>query len=197
MEGRGGGQEEHNPVCSFQSVNRQPIAIMASSPSLIVMATLIWSLFAILGLASKTHKSAQRACYGLKASSAETQTSGDEYDEAKGHCWNAASEDDTPACVAFPTNAKQVSEIVQVLQEYTDVEFAMRSGGHNQNRGFSSVDCGVLISSNKLASTTYNSYSDCRWFVFFFPSQTISGAAEYFLSVFANPETNSLSLVSY
>jgi FAD/FMN-containing dehydrogenase len=126
---------------------------MASSPSLIVMATLIWSLFAILGLASKTHKSAQKACYGLKASSAEIQTSGDEYD---------ASEDDTPACVAFPTNAKQVSEIVQVLQEYTDVEFAMRSGGHNQNRGFSSVDGDVLISSNKLASTTYNSYSDCR-----------------------------------
>lgn len=123
------------------------------------MATLIWSLFAILGLASKTHNSAQRACSALKTSSAETQTSGDDYDEAKGHYWNAASEDDIPACVSFPTNAEQVSEIVQVLQEYTDVEFAMKSGGHNPNRGFSSVDGGVLISFSKLASTTYNSDS--------------------------------------
>lgn len=35
----------------------------------------------------------------------------------------------------------------------------MKSGGHNPNRGFSSVDGGVLISFSNLASTTYNSES--------------------------------------
>lgn len=39
------------------------------------------------------------------------------------------------------------------------MQFAMKSGGHNPNRGFSSTDGGVLISFSNLASTTYNSES--------------------------------------
>jgi FAD/FMN-containing dehydrogenase len=53
----------------------------------------------------------------------------------------------------FPTLAAAVSYVVQVLLGYPSVTFAVKSGGHNTNVGFSSVNWGVLISFSKLAST--------------------------------------------
>lgn len=103
--------------------------------------------------------SAIQACSAIAATSVELQTSGSNYLTAKDHYWSAANADDTPACVAFPQNAEDVSTVVQILQNYTDVDFAMKSGGHNPNRGFSSVDGGVLISFSNLVSTTYISDS--------------------------------------
>jgi len=78
------------------------------------------------------------------------------YLTAKDHYWSAANADYTPACVVFPTSAEHVSQIVQLLLNYTDVEFALKSGGHNPNVGFASTDGGVLISFSSLANTTYN-----------------------------------------
>jgi hypothetical protein len=54
-----------------------------------------------------------------------------DYNYAKSHYWSAANGDLTPACVVFPTNAEEVAAVVTVLQDYTDVNFAMKSGGHN------------------------------------------------------------------
>lgn len=58
--------------------------------------------------------------------------------------------------MAYPTSAQQVSQIVTILNRYEDVQFAVKSGGHNPNVGWSSVDGGVLISMRNLSSTVYN-----------------------------------------
>lgn len=105
--------------------------------------------------------SAIAACSAISRGTAETLSypaSSLDYDyvTAKTHYWSAANGDLTPACVVFPTTATEVSDVVKVLQNYTDVGFAMKSGGHNPNVGFSSTDGGVLISFSKLATTTYN-----------------------------------------
>lgn len=132
--------------------------MMAPSLSLKVMATFLSPLLGALSLETSSSTSAQQACYALKGlgSFVIQGPSGTDYYQAKTHYWSSANADDTPTCVAFPTNAEHVSKIVKVLQQYTDVDFAMKSGGHNPNRGFSSVDGGVLISFNKLNSTTYD-----------------------------------------
>lgn len=76
---------------------------------------------------------------------------------ATNHYWSSANQDATPACVVFPTNAEDVSAVVQLLLEYPNVPFAVKSGGHNANTGFSSVNGGVLISFQDLDSTVLSS----------------------------------------
>jgi FAD/FMN-containing dehydrogenase len=98
------------------------------------------------------------ACEAIEARGIETQIVTQDflhpdYIEAKTHYWSAANGDLTPACATFPINAGEVSTIVSILQRSTGVDFAVKSGGHNPNVGFSSVDGGVLISMSKLAST--------------------------------------------
>jgi FAD/FMN-containing dehydrogenase len=79
-----------------------------------------------------------------------------DYVDAKTHYWSLANGDLSPQCVAYPTSAKQVSQIVTILNRYEDVQFAVKSGGHNPNVGWSSVDGGVLISMKNLSSTVYD-----------------------------------------
>jgi hypothetical protein len=81
-------------------------------------------------------------------------TSNAEYMYATSHYWSNTNAEATPACVVFPTSAEDVSAVIQVLLRYPDVPFAVKSGGHNPNTGFSSVDGGVLISFQNLNSTT-------------------------------------------
>jgi len=60
--------------------------------------------------------------------------------------WDAANDADVPACVFFPASAQDVSAAIIALRKQPGVPFALKSGGHNWNRGFSSTDGGVLIS---------------------------------------------------
>jgi FAD/FMN-containing dehydrogenase len=73
--------------------------------------------------------------------------------------WSQVHVDLVPACMVFPTTADHVSQIVKILGNYTDVPFAVKSGGHNPNQGFSSVDGGVLIAFSSLNATTYDASS--------------------------------------
>eukprot|EP00300_Choanocystis_sp_HF-7_P031784 c41444_g1_i1.p1 GENE.c41444_g1_i1~~c41444_g1_i1.p1 ORF type:complete len:171 (-),score=7.11 c41444_g1_i1:56-568(-) len=105
--------------------------------------------------------SAAAACSSIKSGSINTLITDSidvlspDYTTAKTHYWSAANADLVPACVVFPTTTQEVSDIVLMLNNYTTVNFAMKSGGHNPNVGYSSVDGGVLISFSKLATTTY------------------------------------------
>lgn len=106
--------------------------------------------------------SAIAACRLISQGSAETQSyplgvTNADYIDGKSHYWSAANADLTPACVVFPTTAEEVSYVVTSLLEYPSVPFAVKSGGHNSNVGFSSVEWGVLIYFSKLASTTVSS----------------------------------------
>ncbi|KAF1989516.1 FAD-binding domain-containing protein [Aulographum hederae CBS 113979] len=61
-----------------------------------------------------------------------------------------------PACVTFPKNALDVSKIVQVLNKYPDVKFAVKSGGHSPNEGAASVADGVLVALRDVTGTQYD-----------------------------------------
>ena len=111
---------------------------------------------------SEPFPAASAACQQISLGSAETAiwpvaVTNPDYLDAKNHYYSDANTDLTPACAVFPTNAEEVSHVVQVLLDYPTVPFAVKSGGHNTNVGFSSVDWGVLISFSKLASTTSSS----------------------------------------
>lgn len=77
-----------------------------------------------------------------------------DFNHAKNHYWSAANADLTPYCVVFPTCAKDISNIVSIINKYDDVRFAVKSGGHNPNVGFSSVNQGILIALSSMADTT-------------------------------------------
>ncbi|KAK5739430.1 hypothetical protein LTR17_005335 [Elasticomyces elasticus] len=69
--------------------------------------------------------------------------------------WDAANDADVPACAFFPSCSEDVSAAIIALGKEPGVPFALKSGGHNWNRGFSSMDGGVLISFRpNLQSTT-------------------------------------------
>ncbi|KAK2757544.1 hypothetical protein FQN54_004513 [Arachnomyces sp. PD_36] len=68
------------------------------------------------------------------------------YDETIDTYWDAENKGDRPACILFPSSAEDVSIAVKALKERPSVPFAIKSGGHQFNRGFSSTDGGVLIS---------------------------------------------------
>jgi hypothetical protein len=81
-------------------------------------------------------------------------TSNAEYVYATTHYWSSTNTEVTPACVVFPTSAEDMSAVIQILLQYPDVPFAVKSGGHNPNTGFSSVNGGVLISFQNLKNIT-------------------------------------------
>lgn len=68
------------------------------------------------------------------------------YHNASTAYWNAANDDDVPACAFFPSSAQEVSAAIIALNKYPGVPFALKSGGHTSNRGYSSTNGGVLIS---------------------------------------------------
>lgn len=69
--------------------------------------------------------------------------------------WNVHSDSNRPKCMFFPSDADEVSFSVQQLNKYIDAPFALKSGGHNANLGFSSTSGGVLLSFRpNLQSTT-------------------------------------------
>ncbi|UJO21579.1 uncharacterized protein CLAFUR5_09318 [Fulvia fulva] len=69
--------------------------------------------------------------------------------------WSLANADNKPACMFFPKNAKDIAFAVQVLNNYTTVPWAVKGGGHNPNRGYSSSQDGVRIACEpNMKSTT-------------------------------------------
>lgn len=54
-----------------------------------------------------------------------------------------------PTCILFPSSAAEVAAIVDILKTNTD-RFAIKSGGHNPNDYFASIQGGPLISTSKL-----------------------------------------------
>jgi len=96
-------------------------------------------------IAQQTQPSANAtaACQLISQGSADTHSwplglTNLDYLDAKNHYWSATNSDLTPACAVFPTTAAELSYVVKSLLEYPDVHFAVKSGGHNTNVGFSS-----------------------------------------------------------
>ncbi|KAI9676693.1 MAG: hypothetical protein M1822_008256 [Bathelium mastoideum] len=77
------------------------------------------------------------------------------YDSTNTDYWNEGQSKNRAACAFFPGSAEEVSYAVRILNNHTSVQYALKSGGHNANFGFSSVNQGILISFRpNLADTT-------------------------------------------
>ena len=77
------------------------------------------------------------------------------YTEQRTAYWSLANGDNKPACMFFPKNAQDIAFAVQVLNNYTTVPWAVKGGGHNPNRGYSSSQDGILIACEpNMKSTT-------------------------------------------
>ncbi|KAI1812837.1 FAD-binding domain-containing protein [Poronia punctata] len=70
--------------------------------------------------------------------------------------WSGALKQIKPACLVLPTSADEVASAVQVLNAHPDVDFAVKSGGHDPNPGHASVSGGVLIATAKMSGATYD-----------------------------------------
>ncbi|KAF2704073.1 FAD-binding domain-containing protein [Pleomassaria siparia CBS 279.74] len=57
-----------------------------------------------------------------------------------------------PTCIVQPTAANEVSNIVKTLSSCSDVEVAIRSGGHSPNVGFSNASNGITLDLRSLNS---------------------------------------------
>ncbi|KAI0468860.1 FAD-binding domain-containing protein [Xylaria cf. heliscus] len=60
-----------------------------------------------------------------------------------------------PSCIAIPTVAHEISELVSVLI-HNHEPFAIRSGGHSPNPSDSNIDSGVLISMSNFDKVSYD-----------------------------------------
>lgn len=65
------------------------------------------------------------------------------------HYWSSACSNLHPSCILYPETADEVSAIVRVLNNSTE-KFAIKSGGHNPNLYYSSIEGGPLLSTAKL-----------------------------------------------
>lgn len=72
-----------------------------------------------------------------------------DYIDEQSKYWSTSCIALKPSCILFPTSAAEVSVIIQTLNQ-GDESFAVKSGGHNPNNYFSSVDGGPLISTARL-----------------------------------------------
>lgn len=69
--------------------------------------------------------------------------------------YNSLLDADKPSCVVYPGSAHDVSIALQAIRA-AESRFAIKAGGHNPNKGFSSVDGGVLLDLNSMTDRSYD-----------------------------------------
>lgn len=72
-----------------------------------------------------------------------------EYLSEQRNYWSTGCGALKPSCIFYPKSAEEVASIVKVLNGNNET-FAVKSGGHNPNQGFSSIQSGPLISTKEL-----------------------------------------------
>ena len=68
-----------------------------------------------------------------------------------------------PACIVKPESAQDVSVSIKILNKYPSVQFATRSGGHDPNKGHSTVQNGIVIAMNDLVGVRYDTEDDVAY----------------------------------
>ncbi|KAJ5355621.1 FAD-binding type 2 [Penicillium concentricum] len=69
--------------------------------------------------------------------------------------WSTGCGDLKPTCIAAPSSAAEMAQVIKNLHN-VDTLFAIKSGGHNPNNGFSSIQDGLLVSTKNLDQVDYN-----------------------------------------
>lgn len=78
-----------------------------------------------------------------------------EYTTEQNNYWSTGCGALKPSCILFPNTADEVAVIVGVLHDNNET-FAVKSGGHNPNEGFSSIQGGPLISTKYLNEVVFD-----------------------------------------
>ena len=107
-------------------------------------------LIAVLGVAASS-TIASITCDTVKAATTIpfTVSTSLEYIKHQTEYWSTSCGDLKPACIIEPTTTAEVAAIVRILLSNNET-FAVKSGGHNPNNYFASIDNGPLISTSKL-----------------------------------------------
>ncbi|KAF4122723.1 FAD/FMN-containing dehydrogenase [Geosmithia morbida] len=128
-------------------------------PCLKSSGAVLWTvvLLATSALASPS-EATQNACDDLSTALGDrvSQPLTIDYIAERQTYWSTLLRDVKPACIVFPQTAQDVSVAVNVLNDYPDVQFAVKSGGHEPNPRHSSIEDGVLISMSDMVGTTYD-----------------------------------------
>ncbi|KZW00684.1 FAD binding domain-containing protein [Exidia glandulosa HHB12029] len=77
------------------------------------------------------------------------------YTQENSEYWSAGCTALKPACIIKPTTAQEMSAVVKVLLQNNET-FSVKSGGHNPNQNFASIDGGPLISTANLNEVIYD-----------------------------------------
>lgn len=78
-----------------------------------------------------------------------------DYNVALTKYWSAACGDLKPTCIAAPSSAPEMSEVIKQPHN-VETLFAVKSGGHMPNNGFASIQDGLLVSTKNLDQVFYN-----------------------------------------
>ncbi|KAK7709103.1 hypothetical protein SLS57_008829 [Botryosphaeria dothidea] len=72
-----------------------------------------------------------------------------DYTNENSEYWSTGCAALKPACIIKPSNVQEMSTVIKTLYNNNET-FAVKSGGHNPNQNFSSIDGGPLVSTAKL-----------------------------------------------
>ncbi|KAF9691935.1 hypothetical protein EKO04_010037 [Ascochyta lentis] len=86
-----------------------------------------------------------------------------EYEHETQQYWSTTLRSIDPACIVQPTSAEDVAAVVKILNKYSTVRFAIRSGGHDPNVGHATVQDGVQIVMTDLAGASYDADKDLAY----------------------------------
>ncbi|KAF2110068.1 hypothetical protein BDV96DRAFT_651221 [Lophiotrema nucula] len=81
-----------------------------------------------------------------------------EYLNEQNDYWSTACGDLKPSCILYPNTAEEVAAIVKILNQNNDT-FVVKSGGHNPNKYFASINGGPLLSTRDLNEVTFDASS--------------------------------------
>lgn len=79
----------------------------------------------------------------------------EDYETEQVKYWSAACTALRPDCIVAPKTAKEMSYVVKAIR-HTDVNFAVKSGGHSANSYHASIEDGILISTQHLNQVEYD-----------------------------------------
>ncbi|KAH7051017.1 FAD binding domain-containing protein [Macrophomina phaseolina] len=81
-----------------------------------------------------------------------------DYTTENSEYWSTGCAALKPACIIKPSNVQEMSTVIKTLYNNNET-FAVKSGGHNPNQNFSSIDGGPLISTADLNEVTLDKAS--------------------------------------
>ena len=79
-----------------------------------------------------------------------------DYNTEQTEYWSTACGALKPSCIMAPSTDQEVAAVVAALREFKNETFAVKSGGHNPNNWWASVDGGPLISTRNLDEVSFD-----------------------------------------